>query len=71
MLVRSRTHEITIAGRAGVATAWLPLSAEMPVRLTGLAAGFEPSIAFPAHQQTSRCGRYRIGTAPFQGNDPG
>jgi len=39
----------------------------MPVRLAGLAAGFEPSIAFPAHQQTSGCGRYRIGTAPFRG----
>jgi len=36
-----------------------------------LAAGFEPSVAFPAHQQMSGCGRYRIGAASFQGNDLG
>jgi len=53
------------------ATAWLPVPAEMPVGLPGCRQTSSPSIALAAHHQTSGCGRYRVGTAPFQGDDPG
>jgi hypothetical protein len=69
---RGGGHARGAGGYPGLpAAGWLPLPAEMPARLPGLAAGSGPGTGFAAHQQASGGGRYRIGTAPLRGHDPG